>query len=430
MTKKKDTSDIYADSTKGILLDEDVELAQLLIGHDAASRHAEYLRTASADAIRNFAMSYGDDNPLYCDEAHAAASRWGGMVSPNIMGAVIGAPLLGDPIPKDIRQKTKGLFKGLHGFVSGSNWTWYRPIRPGDTIYSYIGEESLTVKESEFAGRTAIRVRRDVKFNQHADVVAIYRIVFIRAERKTAKDKGKYSEIESATYSKDEIADIDAAYAKEQRRGAEPRFWEDVTIGDKIDPIQKGPLTGTEVMVFHAGGYGWNYSHGRPAASRIAAQDRGVMPMAYVPNKSGVPDHALRVHWDDDWAKEVGAKMAYDYGVMRECWMHHCVTDWMGDDGIVLHQEDSIRKFNYMGDLQIISGEITDKRIEDDRPVVDIKVACHSQRDEETAYATFTVGLPSRDYGPARYSAVPADVQRKTLEMFARHNELSNTPKS
>lgn len=422
MTAKK--KDIYADDTKGVLLDEDVTAQQLLIGHDLAQRYPEYLTTASVDAIRNFARSYGDDNPLYTDESYAAASRWGGLVAPGIIGAAIGQITLGDPIPKDIRAKTKGLFKGLHGFISGSNWTWYRPVRPGDTIYSYAGEESFTVKESEFAGRTGVRVRRDVKFNQNGDVVAVYRIVYIRAERKTAKDKGKYKEIKKASWSKDDISKIDAQYKEEKRRGANIRYWEDVKIGDKIAPIQKGPLTSTEVMVFHAGGYGWNFSGGRPAASRIAAQDRAIAPRAYVPNADGVPDHVFRVHWDDDWAKEVGAKMAYDYGLMRECWMYHCVSDWMGDDAIIIGQEDSLRKFNYMGDLQVISGEVTDKRIEDGRALVDVKITCDSQRGEETAYGDFTVALTSRDHGIACYPDVPADISRKTLEMFARHNQL------
>ena len=418
--------DIYEDSTKGQLLDEDVAAQQLLIGHDLAQRYPEYLRTASIDSIRNFATSYGDDNPLYMDDAYASATRWGGIIAPGIIGAAIGEVTLGDPIPKDIRQQTKGLFKGLHGFISGSNWTWYRPVRPGDTIYSFAGEESFTVKDSEFAGRTGIRVRRDVKFNQNGDVVAVYRIVYIRAERKTAKSKGRDKAIEPASYSKKDIANIDARYLDEKRRGSDTLFWEDVKIGDSIPPIQKGPLTSTEVMVFHAGGYGWNFSGGRPAASRIAAKDRSKAPMAYIPNKAGVPDHAFRVHWDDDWAKEVGAKMAYDYGLMRECWMYHCVSDWMGDDGIIVRQEDSLRKFNYMGDLQTISGEVTDKRIEDNRAVVDIRVSCVSQRDQETAYGDFTVSLASREYGPAQYPQVPDDISRKTLEMFARHNQLKS----
>jgi len=44
-----------------------------------------------------------------------------------------------------------------------------------------------------------------------------------------------------------------------------------------------------------------------------------------------VPDVAQRLHWDSEWAKAIGNPMAYDYGVMRETWFSHYVTDWASD---------------------------------------------------------------------------------------------------
>ena len=38
-----------------------------------------------------------------------------------------------------------------------------------------------------------INVRRDVKVNQRGEVVAVYRILRVLTERKTAAKKGKYS---------------------------------------------------------------------------------------------------------------------------------------------------------------------------------------------------------------------------------------------
>jgi hypothetical protein len=40
----------------------------------------------------------------------------------------------------------------------------------------------------------------------------------------------------------------------------------------------------------------------------------------------------------------------------RQSWFFHQLTDWIGDDGIVVTLQDSIRKFNYMGDTQFLSG--------------------------------------------------------------------------
>jgi hypothetical protein len=49
-----------------------------------------------------------------------------------------------------------------------------------------------------------------------------------------------------------------------------------------------------------------------------------------------------------------------------------------------------------------------------------------NQRDTETAHATATVALPSRDQGLPTYPDVPIDLKRKAAEMFARHNELAS----
>ncbi len=67
---------------------------------------------------------------------------------------------------------------------------------------------------------------------------------------------------------------------------------------------------------------------------------------------------AQRLHWDSQWAKAIGIPMSYDYGVMRRCWFFHQVSDWMGDHGFIARLEDSIRKFNYMGDTQFLNGEV------------------------------------------------------------------------
>ena len=83
-----------------------------------------------------------------------------------------------------------------------------------------------------------------------------------------------------------------------------------------------------------------------------------------------------------------------------------------------------IRKFNYQGDTQFLSGEVVDKREQDGRHLVELKLSMKSQRDVETAYATATVSLPSRTGGLPPMPPTPVDLQRQAAAMFARHNEL------
>src|SRR3546814_9256325 len=100
------------------------------------------------------------------DLDYAKKTRWGSVIAPGMMAGIINKPMLGDPVPDAIKALRKSLFKGVHVFVSGSQWDFYRPIFPGDTIYSFNGDETCEVKQSEFAGRSVITVRRDVKLNQ------------------------------------------------------------------------------------------------------------------------------------------------------------------------------------------------------------------------------------------------------------------------
>ncbi|HEX6659951.1 MAG TPA: MaoC family dehydratase, partial [Ilumatobacter sp.] len=239
------------------LTDDDIERARLLLGLDVANKHRELYSVATPDAIRNWAMGVGDDNPLYIDDAYGTGTRWGSQIGHGTQMGHIKTPMLGDPIPDEVKQQTKSMFRGVHVFVSGGTWQWYRPLRPGDRIFSFAGEESLDVKPSEFAGRSVIQVRRDVAVNQFGEVLGVYRILRVLTERKTSRAKGKYAEIEAAHYTDDDYARIDAIYAQERPRGAEPRYWEDVAVGDQLSPMVKGPTTITEMIAFHAGGYGF-----------------------------------------------------------------------------------------------------------------------------------------------------------------------------
>jgi len=419
-----DVQQEFEKNTAALLTDADIERARLLVGVDVASKHMEHITTATYDSIRNFTWGLGDDNPLYTTEDYGRSTRWGSQIAPNSMDQIIGAPMLGDPMPADVKAATKGVFRGIHVFVSGGSTDWYRPIYPGDRLFSYNGEESLEVKESEFAGRSVIQVRRDVKLNQRGEVVSVHRILRVLTERKTAKEKGKYSAIEPASYTDEDLERIDEVYAGEHRRGAEPRYYEDVAAGDAIPAMAKGPLTVTEIIAFHAGGYGF-VPYGLKS-SRLAYLNRKRIPAFFIKNEMGVPDVAQRLHWDSEWAKAIGNPMAYDYGVMRETWFHHYVTDWAGDDAFVVRQQDSMRKFNYQGDTQFLSGEVIGKREENGQHLVDLTMTMTNQRGVETSFGEATVALPSREHGVALLPHVPADVERKTTQMWQRHLELTD----
>ncbi|WP_260582863.1 MaoC family dehydratase N-terminal domain-containing protein [Sphingopyxis sp. PET50] len=404
------------------ITDADIERQRKLLGFDQAAKTREYITTATEDNIRNFAHGMGDDKPLYTDPHYAKKTRWGSVIAPGMMAGIINRPLKGDPVPDEIKALKKSLFRGIHVFVSGSQWDFYRPIFPGDTIYSFNGDESCEVKQSEFACRSVITVRRDVKFNQRGEVVAVYRILRVLTERKTAAKKGKYSAIEPASYTDEEMQAIEDIYAAEQVQGAEKRWFENVEKGDLLGLQAKGPLTVTDVICFHADGYGFvPYA---PTANRLAHKNRQRIPAFYVKNEHGIPDVAQRLHWDPVWAQAIGNPMAYDYGVMRENYLWQYLSDWAGDDAVIIHIHDEVRKFNYMGDVQRVTGEVLAKRQEGKQSLVDVAVKFTNQRDEETVRATATIALPNKDRPLPLYPEVPEELAEKAVRMLARHREL------
>ncbi|MET0378016.1 MAG: MaoC family dehydratase, partial [Spongiibacteraceae bacterium] len=183
------------------LTDSDIDKARLMIGVDLASKDKEQIQTATVDTIRNFAQGCGSDNPLFVDPDYAKGTRWGSVIAPTMMAGVINSPMLGDPIDPELKAKTKSMFRGIHVFVSGGEWKFFKPIYPGDTLFSYRGVVSVDMQPSEFAGRKVNRITRDVKVNQRGEVVATYAYREIMTERKTAAKKGKYMAIEPASYS-------------------------------------------------------------------------------------------------------------------------------------------------------------------------------------------------------------------------------------
>jgi acyl dehydratase len=397
----------------------DIERAKALVGKWAPGGNREHFTTASHDVMRNFARSYGDDNPLFNNEEYGESTRWGGQIAPPMIGIAMNKPLYGDPPDPSLKRPS---FRGIHVFVSGSVWEWFRPVYAGDQLYSFGGTSSVVEKKSEFADRSVLVTYQSVKMNQRAEVVAMSRTLAIHTERKTAREKGKYSALEPATYTDDDIAALDAIYAAEKVQGAERRYWEDVIVGDVVGPMAKGPLTATDLIVFHSGGYG--FSPYVPCSNRLAYENRQRIAPFYVKNQYGIPDVAQRVHWDSAWAQAIGNPMAYDYGVMRDCWLSHFVTDWMGDDAWLVRQHSEIRKFNYFGDSHILTGAVVDKRVEDGRCVVDIEMRGTNQRGTVTCPGSATVALPSREHGEVILPQPPEEIQQQAVRLMERHHEL------
>jgi acyl dehydratase len=136
-----------------------------------------------------------------------------------------------------------------------------------------------------------------------------------------------------------------------------------------------------------------------------------------------VPDTVQRLHWEPDRARELGLPTSYDYGAMRETWMAHLLTDWMGDEGWLWKLSCEHRRFNFVGDTTWVTARVTNKRQATDRCEVDVELACTNQRGEVTSPGAATVILPSRVHGPMALPGAPAETLQGMLDWLIQHPE-------
>jgi hypothetical protein len=260
-------------------------------------------------------------------------------------------------------------------------------------------------KPSEFAERAVHEWTGQVFRDETGSLLSGQYRLMIRTERSKARQRKKYDAVEVAPYSDEEIARIEEQYASEQPRGPEPRWWEDVSVGDEVGPMVKGPLTVTDIICWHTG-MGMGLYGVRPL--RLAYKNRRRVPGFFHRDEYNIPDVMQRVHWDPAFAQRSGNPTTFDYGRMRETWLIHLCTDWMGDDGWLWKLDCEFRQFNYVGDTQWLGGKITRHyRADGDRPAVDVDLWAQNQRGQITTPGHATILLPSREHGPVRLPEPP-----------------------
>ena len=211
-----------------VITDDALERIRQRIGVPVPRRHP-HVELASHDAIRHFAHGIGDDNPLWTDSAYAAAARYGCVIAPPCMLYAM----------DDVCSGQFGGLPGIHNMFAGTRFEWFHPIKANDTIAAVSALHALEEKKSAFARRTILQSYDTTFTNQDGVIVAKTRAFGVRAERGTARQQGKYDGIERARYTPDDIERIEAAYEAEIIRGATPRYWEDVQVGDELTPIVK-----------------------------------------------------------------------------------------------------------------------------------------------------------------------------------------------
>ena len=201
-------------------------------------------------------------------------------------------------------------------------------------------------------------------------------------------------------WSEEEIRRVEAQVLAEQPRGTDPRFFEDVAVGDAVDRLTKGPIGLTDEIAFVAGG-GAPIPRLSAHAAALHAYE-GHPAWAFRDPETGAREPIYSVHYNRHAANAMGVAYQYDVGFQRQCWQIQHLTHWCSDAGWVKEARSEYRRFVYLSDVIELSGTVTAKRIDaDGEAVVDIETRALNQRGENVMPGQATVALPTRDEAPS-----------------------------
>lgn len=366
------------DSKFAKITEEHVESLRAMIDEPIRSDRP-HITELSADAIRHYALGIGDRNPLWLEPEARSDGDLGHRAPPTILFAM----------DKVFSGYVTGL-PGIHAMYAGASFEFARPLRVGDKLTATARLKELRERPSRFAGRSFQQIYA-VDFHDTAgDIVCNAESYCFRTERDTARERGKYTPKE-IRWTSDEIDQIAARYRAEEgrRRGADTLYVDDVTVGDVVPEITKGPYTATTAIAYLLG---WGGLYVRAHGDAFDMFERH--PALRIPNEHGVPEPPERVHWDPDLARRVGVPAPYDYGPERVSWMGHAVTDWIGDDGFLRKLSVQVRRHNVLGELVTCRGKV--ESVDRENGTVKLQLLASNQDGDESARGSAEVLLPKR----------------------------------
>ena len=395
---------------RGQLTEESVNLMRERIGYPNPTVRSGILtdpwnKACTDDAVRRWALSFGDDNPLYVDPDYAAKTRWGCVIAPPAFEKSMGFDRSPTMTPEFAKRTSKAL-RGVQLFYSGGENFYHAPITEGMKLYRSKFVESVSEKESKFAKKSAIVTNGLALWDDEDRVVVTGTDLFVHTERRTVSNDSKIATKDTpAFYTDEQLDEIEAAYENEFRRGAGVLYLEDVEVGQVLPRMVKGPFTVTDLINLHMGA-GW-LIYGNPPY-RLAYENRKAMRGFYSRDEFNAWDTVQRVHWDKSLAEQVGVPGIYDIGAIRQMMLCHYCTNWAGDDGWVWRTKFSLRNFNYVGDTTWLDGKVTAAYVDEKLgPRIEIDVTGTNQRGQINLLGSATILVASHKHGPVRLPETP-----------------------
>ena len=141
---------------------------------------------------------------------------------------------------------------------------------------------------------------------------------------------------------------------------AEQVYWDDVEEGEELPPMVKNPTT--QQLVKYAGASGDYY----------------------------------QIHYDKDFAVNNDLDNVILHGALKNAFLGHLVTKWMGPEGDLKRLACQYRGMDIPGTPVTAKGVVTRKYQEKGANLVDCEIWLENQGGEKTTPGSATVALPLR----------------------------------
>lgn len=344
---------------------------------------------ATRDTIRHYAWGIGDDNPLWCDVDYAGSGPYATIVAPPtfLYSSFDGAIGLG--------------FPGIQPFYAGTEWRFHSVVRRDDAIRPRATMLEPEVLEGANAGRFVLqKVRTEYVREDDGAVVAEAKAGTFRVTRSGASGGLRYEHRGEHQFTDEQLEEIIREALSEPRRGAQRRCAEEVSQGDVVPSVVKGPLKQITMTAYYAGcvgspGYKADELAWRYRDWALHAPEK--LPNNYDPTYFSEKVLPSLGHQDARVAREFGMPGAYGNGPQKCGWMAHAVTNWMGDDGRLDALTVRLRRPDVFGDVNWCGATVEEVLFVDEREgIVKLVLEATNQRGEVTAEGSATVSLPRR----------------------------------
>lgn len=366
--------------------------------------------------IRRYAWTMGDDNPLYIDPGYGERSPIGSQIAP-------GTILVHVRYPADHgAQRPEGY--PVANFLSGVVWEFYDLLRPGMRFLSskiprelVVGRGPREVLISHHSETSYWDTRRELVAKAYGRLihVPVEQMGSSRSMPMERLGERMFYDKEPHYYDEPAVRALMAALGNEQRRGAEPRFWEDVKAGEELPPIAQPPYSIRDEVTYQSLHHGLTADYGGARLARAFGpayrRCRTVLDFARTNPATHWPYTPYDEHEDRFLCAYRCEPLPFDFGIQRAQIPLRLLTNWAGDGGFVRRMFTTMRRPTFYGDAAIFHGQVirtyTVPQLDDSGnssvyAAVAIKITGTDQTGAMQTLGYATVYLPSRRLGPPR----------------------------